>query len=81
MIKDKGKWYLTEEGKQTYQKYQDPLEFRRGVGGFTTNGLTISLKMNRNSKEESVEGAGVIEKDASVTSTYEEAEEIALREK
>jgi len=29
MIKEKGKWYLTEEGKQAFQRYKDPMEFRR----------------------------------------------------
>jgi restriction system protein len=29
MIKDKGRWYLTEVGKKAYSTYKDPEEFRR----------------------------------------------------
>lgn len=32
LIKEKGKWYLTEEGKKAYLKYEDPVEFRREGG-------------------------------------------------
>jgi restriction system protein len=80
LIKDKGKWYLTEEGRQAYQKYRDPLEFRREGGRLYHQWADNRPKDELESKDEFPEVPELIEKAANVTSTYEEAEETAWSE-
>lgn len=48
MIKDKGKWYVTEDGKKAYAKYPDPNHFRMEIIGCITNGAISNLKTWRN---------------------------------
>lgn len=81
MIKDKGKWYLTEEGRQAYQKYLDPVEFERQNRVLYNRWADSQPENILESDEESSEIPGsVVEKTVSVTSTYEEAEETAWGE-
>jgi restriction system protein len=80
MIKDKGKWNLTKEGEQAFQKYQDPVQFRHESGILYRQWADSHPKDDLDSEAESPEISGVIEKKANVTSTYEEAEETAWGE-
>lgn len=80
MVKDKGKWYLTEEGKQAYTKFDDPLQFQREATRL------FRQWMDSRPKEEIVvdeDGAGIprIETESvAVSTTFEEAEEAAWDE-
>jgi len=77
MIKDKGKWYLTEEGKKAYAQYSDPESFRR------ENSRLYHQWADKQPKEldgELPEEPGAIEKVADASSTVEEAEENAWSE-
>lgn len=77
MIKDKGKWYLTDEGKKAYSKYQDPEEFRRA------NRLLFYQWADMQPKDVTESGAeepSVIAKVEETSSTLEEAEENAWSE-
>lgn len=77
MIKDKGKWYLTEDGKKAYSKYPEPEDFRR-----ESNRLyhQWAEKQPKEVDEELVAEPGAIEKTADASSTFEEAEENAWAE-
>jgi restriction system protein len=80
MIKDKGKWYLTDERKQAFLTYKDPVEFRRESGRLYHQWVDSHPKDELEVEAESPEVPELIEKDPSVTSTYEEAEETAWSE-
>jgi restriction system protein len=80
MIKDKGKWYLTGEGRQAFEKYKDPTEFQREGGVLYHRWADSRPEDISESEEESPGATEVIEKTANVTSTYEEAEETAWSE-
>jgi len=77
MIKDKGEWYLTEEGKKAYSKYPDPEDFRRESHRLYHQWVDKHLK---ELDEELVAEPGAIEKVADASSTFEEAEENAWSE-
>jgi restriction system protein len=80
MVKDKGRWYLTEEGRQAFQKYKDPTEFQH-VSGVLYNRWADSQPEDASEFEEGPSDvSGTIEKSVSVTSTYEEAEDTAWTE-
>jgi restriction system protein len=78
MLKDKGKWYLTEEGRKAYAKYSDPLEFK-----IETRRLYYEWR-NRQPQEvpasEEIEDTSVLEKVVDESTTFEEAEETAWSE-
>jgi len=77
MTKDKGKWYLTEEGKKTYSKYPDPEDFRCESHRLYHQWAD---KQPKELDEELVAEPGAIEKVADASSTFEEAEENAWSE-
>lgn len=78
LIKDKGKWYLTEEGRNAYSKFPDP-------EGFKAESSRLYYQWREKQPKElpeldlEVEGS-VIRSDAEVASTFEEAEETAWSE-
>lgn len=80
LIKEKGRWYLTEEGKKAYSKYQDPEEFRREAGRLYHQWLDNQPKEITDTDEEFHEKIGSPEKVAESSSTLEEAEETAWTE-
>ena len=80
MVKDKGKWYLTEEGKQAYQKYQGPREFRKESDRLFHQWAKSRPKDEPESEDDSADVVELLEKGAEVASTYEEAEETAWTE-
>jgi restriction system protein len=80
MIKDKGKWYLTEEGKKAYSKYQNPEEFRRENGRLYLQWIGSQPKDTSETDAEAQEDPTVILGVADSSSTFEEAEETAWEE-
>lgn len=73
MTKEKGRWCLTEEGKQAFQKFRDPVEFQR-------EGRVLYHRWADSQTEESEITEEAVNTDVSVTSTYEEAEETSWGE-
>jgi len=80
MLKDKGKWYLTEEGKQAYKKYRTPLEFAQESESLYHQWADSRSIDTSKSANEFPDVSGLTEKSANVASTYEEAEETAWTE-
>ncbi len=80
LIKEKGKWYLTEDGKKAYTKFEDPLEFRRECGLLYHQWLDKQPKEITDAEEVFHEELGTIERVAEASSTLEEAEETAWSE-
>ena len=80
LIKQKGKWYLTDEGKKAYFKYQDPEEFRREGGRLYHQWLDKRPKEISDAEEEFQNEIGTTERVADASSTLEEAEETAWSE-
>jgi restriction system protein len=80
MIKDEGRWYITEDGIQAYQKFKDPLEFRREAGRLYHQWKDNRPKEESESEDDSADAVEILDKDANVAGTYEEAEETAWTE-
>lgn len=80
LIKEKGKWYLTEEGKKAYSRYQDPEEFRRESSRLYYKWLDQQPKETSETADEFHEEIGTTERIADASSTLEEAEETAWKE-
>jgi restriction system protein len=80
LIKEKGKWYLTEEGKSAYARYQDPEEFSREARRLFHQWADKQPKEVADTEEEFHEEIGTTERVADASSTLEEAEETAWDE-
>src|ERR1022692_1241989 len=80
MVKEKGKWYLTEEGKSAYARYQDPEEFNREARRLFDQWANKQPKEVADAEEEFHEEIGTTERVADASSTLEEAEETAWDE-
>jgi restriction system protein len=81
LVKDKGRWYLTEEGKKAYARYPDPVDFRREGGRLYHQWADAQPEDASESEEqEGQDEPGVIEKAADASGTFEEAEETAWSE-
>ena len=80
LIKDKGKWYLSEEGRRAYSRFQDPEEFRRESSRLYYQWLDKQPKEVVDDAEELNEGIDTTERIADASSTVEEAEETAWKE-
>jgi restriction system protein len=70
LVKSKGRWSITEEGKKAYEKFQDPVKFYREAGRLYRQWVE--------SRPDDGSDTGVEE--PSSTSTIEEAEEAAWTE-
>lgn len=70
LIKSKGRWTLTDEGREAYQKFQDPEKFVKEGGRL--------YKQWAESRPDAVEE--VNEDEPAATGTFEEAEEAAWTE-
>ena len=73
LVKSKGQWILTEEGRQASEKFHDPVELRREVS-------RLYQLWRRNQPEEPSSSLGATTSPASATSALEEAEETAWLE-
>lgn len=63
MVKDAGRWYLTDEGWQSRKKFNDPLEFtKRAVELYHSwkKGQPVKAPVSADDVEEVVEGSAVI---------------------
>jgi len=80
LIKEKGKWYLTEEGRKAYSRFQDPEEFRCESSRLYYQWLDKQPKENAEAADEFNEEIGTSERIADASSTVEEAEETAWKE-
>jgi restriction system protein len=80
LIKEKGRWYLTEEGRKAYAKYEDPVEFRREGGRLYHEWLDKRPKDAGDDDEEFGVEIGTTEQAADASGTLEEAEETAWSE-
>ena len=80
LVKTKGRWFVTEEGKKAYKQIKDPAQFAKEA-----TRLYYEWRANRPESltdvdEGTPEAAATIEKAADVASTLEEAEENAWLE-
>jgi restriction system protein len=73
LVKSKGQWILTEEGRLAAKRFQDPLELRREVS-------RLYQVWRRNQPEEASASLDSASSPASATSALEEAEETAWLE-
>lgn len=80
LIKEKGRWYLTEEGKKAYSKFDDPEAFRRESSRLYYQWLDKQPKESVEAADEFREEIGTTERVAEASSTLEEAEETAWKE-
>jgi restriction system protein len=77
LIKEKGRWYLTEEGKQAYNRFRDPEEFRREAVRLFQQWMDNRPKDNLDIEDEGTAFRSLEDKRTIATATYEEAEEAA----
>jgi len=71
MAKSKGRWYLTDEGRQAYKKFPDPEDFYKEA-------VRLYHEWKRSQPKEEIEEPKSIEVEAEKTVfTFEEAEETA----
>jgi restriction system protein len=80
MIKDRGKWRLTDEGKSAYLKHQDPLEFRNEVSRLFRQVVGKRPEDASEPDEKVQEESTAIQEAPDASSTLEEAEETAWSE-
>jgi restriction system protein len=77
LVKEKGRWYLTDEGKNAYNLYKDPDDLRREAGRLFAQWADKQPKEATDSSEEFQEEIGTTESVADAATTLEEAEETA----
>ncbi len=70
LVKEKGIWYLTDDGKKAYRQYTDPEKFYREA-------VRLYREWKKSLPEEDSETDSVEEEAESVTFTFEEAEEMS----
>ncbi len=79
MQKNKGRWYLTEEGRKAYNQITDPEKFNAEARKLYLQWRASQPEAITELEERGSEGAGPLEK-AAEASTFEEAEETAWEE-
>ena len=79
LVKSKGHWYVTEEGKKAYNQIQDPAQFNREARRLYLQWRASQPEAITEFEEGGSEGTGPLEK-AAEASTVEEAEETAWAE-
>jgi restriction system protein len=77
LVKDKGRWYLTEEGKKGYATFTDPEAFRRETSRLYSQWRGKNPKQINDSI---IDDVSTIQNESDPTSTFEEAEENAWSE-
>ena len=80
LVKTKGRWYLTEEGKKAYKQIQDPAKFAREATRLFYEWKATQPETITDLGEDTPEAATTIEKATDVAGTLEEAEENAWLE-
>jgi restriction system protein len=79
LVKSKGRWYVTEEGRKAYNQIVDPEKFAREASRLYSQWRASQPEAIAELEEGITEGASSIEK-AAEASTVEEAEETAWAE-
>lgn len=79
LVKSKGRWYVTEEGRKAYNQITDPEKFMREANRLYRQWRATQPEAIAELEEGVPEGPGAIEK-AAEASTFEEAEETAWAE-
>jgi restriction system protein len=80
LVKTKGRWYVTEEGKKAYKQIPDPAGFAREATRLYYEWKATQPETLTALDEETPEAATTMEKATDVASTAEEAEENAWLE-
>lgn len=80
LVKSKGRWYVTGEGKKAYDQIQDPEKFEREASRLYRQWRASQPEAISELEEETPEATSTIEKVADAASTVEEAEETAWAE-
>lgn len=80
LVKTKGRWYLTEEGKKAYKRIQEPAQFAKEASRLYYEWRAAQPETDTGLEEVTPESATTIEKATEVASTVEEAEENAWLE-
>ena len=80
LVKTKGRWYLTEEGKKAHKEIQDPAKFAKEASRLCYEGRATQPERLTYLEEDMPEAGASIEKATDVASTVEEAEESAWLE-
>lgn len=70
LVKDRGRWYITDDGLKAYQKFADPEEFYREA-------LRLYKEWKRRRPQQDTEDEDIEEEALRVSLTFEEAEENA----
>ncbi len=79
LVKSKGRWYVTEEGRKAYNQITDPEKFMREVDRLYRQWRATQPEAIAELEEGAPEGSSSLEK-AAEASTVEEAEETAWAE-
>ena len=79
LVKSKGRWYVTEEGRKAYNQITDPEKFNREARRLYLQWRANQPEAITELEERGSEGAGPLE-EAAEASTFEEAEETAWAE-
>jgi restriction system protein len=77
IVKVKGRWYVTEEGKKAFNQIQDPVMFAREASRLYQQWKESQPETISEIVDDGPETVGTLEKDADAASTVEEAEENA----
>jgi len=80
LVKTKGRWYLTEEGKKAHKEIQDPAKFAKEASRLYYEWRATQPERLTYLEEDMPEAGASIEKATDVASTVEEAEESAWLE-
>ena len=75
IVKGKGRWYVTEEGKKAFNQFQDPVMFAREAHRLYRQWKESQPETDTEIDDGGPEAVGTIEKVADAASTVEEAEE------
>jgi len=79
LVKNKGRWYVTEEGRKAYSQMTDPEKFTREAGRLFREWRASQPEAIEGIDEETVEATSPVDK-AAQASAVEEAEETAWAE-
>jgi restriction system protein len=79
LVKSKGGWYLTDEGRKAYSQFTEPEEFHKEARRLYQKWRTTQPEAITELEEKGTNGTSSLE-DAAEASTFEEAEETAWEE-
>jgi len=80
LVKTKGRWYVTEDGRKVYKEIQDPAEFAREATRRYYEWKAAHPTTTEEVEDENLETSAPVDTDVDTVSTLEEAEENAWLE-